>query len=288
MLTDMVYSFFLFAIGVSMFYSFSKHEFSWSKQIAVKIGKRMAVLFAIGIIINLLDMINSRNPHFALMGDLQYVAITYGLTALLVLWLKRLRFLVGVVLMLVIIHYLMFALLPVPLVLRTLSYLVIVLAGYITITLGHGRASRLLLSLGLFIVGLSCFLIGSVWEYTVPLNITFVAKLMSYPWMLYACLIFLIDVCKLNKWTYPFIIFGKNALVIYILSDGLSALFKRVVVWATPAGSPISLSEWFYKDVCAALFGNNEAGSFCYAIVCALFMWLLAWLLYRWKIFIKV
>jgi predicted acyltransferase len=286
-LTDMVYSFFLFAIGVSMFYSFSKYEFSWSRQIAVKIGKRAAALFAIGIAINLLNMVNVRNPHFVVMGDLQYVAITYGLTALLVLWLKRLRLLVGVVLMLIIIHYLMFALLPVPLVLRTLSYLVIVLAGYITITLSHGRASRLLLSLGLFIVGMSCFLIGSVWEYTVPLNITFVAKLMSYPWMFYAGLIFLIDVCKLDKWTYPLIIFGRTALFTYVLSATLFVLFGRIIAWTTPAGSPISLSEWFYKDVCAALFGNNEAGSFCYVIVCVLLMWVLAWLFYRWKIFIK-
>jgi predicted acyltransferase len=233
-------------------------------------------------------MVTSRTPHFVVMGDLQYVAITYGLTALLALWLKRLRFLVSVVLMLAIIHYLMFVFLPLPVILRTLSYLMIVLAGYITITLSHGRTSRLLLSLGLFIVGLSCYLIGSVWEHTVPLNITFVAKLMSYPWIAYACLIFIIDVCKWRKWTYPLIIFGKNALVVYILSIVLPILFGKIIVWTTPAGSPISISGWFYKYVCSALFGNNEAGSLCYALICVLLMWLLAWLLYRWKIFIKV
>jgi predicted acyltransferase len=289
MLTDVVYSFFLFAIGVSMFYSFSKYDFSWSRQIAVKISKRVVALFGIGVALNLLDIINTRTPHFAVMGDLQYIAIAYGLTAMLVLWLKRLRFLIAAALLLTVVCYLAFSFLSLPAaIVRILSYMIIVLAGYGTIVLCHGRTSRLLLSLGLFIVGLSCFLISRVWEYTIPLDTTFVVKLMSYPWMAYACLVFLIDVCKWKKWTYPFTIFGKNALFIFVLSAALAVLFGKIIIWMTPAGSTISVSQWFYKNVCVALFGNNEAGSFCYALVGALLMWLLAWLFYRWKIFIKV
>jgi predicted acyltransferase len=290
MFTDVVYSFFLFTVGASMFYSFSKYEFSWSKRVAVRICKRVVALFAIGVALNLLDMINTRTPHFVIMGDLQYIAVAYGLTAVLILWLKRLRFLIAVALLLTITCYLIFSLQPLPVdVLRILSYMIIILTGYVTITLCHGRTSRLLLSLGLFIVGLSCFLVSRVWEYTVPLDTTFVVKLMSYPWITYAGLVFLIDVCKWTSWTSPFTIFGKNALFIFILSAVFAVLFGKIIVWMTPAGSTISVSQWFYKNVCVALFGNNlEAGSLCYALVGALLMWLLAWLFYRWKIFIKV
>ncbi|MDR0582635.1 MAG: hypothetical protein LBG31_06710 [Prevotellaceae bacterium] len=286
MLTDMLYSFFLFAIGVSMFYSFSKHEFSWSKRIAVKIGKRVALLLGISVALDLLNMIDSRTPHFFEIFELYYVAVSYGLAALLVLWLKRLRFLIAVVLLLTIVCCQVFLPLPVS-VLRMLPSMIIVLTGYVTIVLCHGRTSRLLLSLGLFIVGLSCFLIGSVWEHTVPVNTIFVIKSVSYSWISYACLIFFIDVCKWSRWTYLFTIFGKNALLAYILSAVSAILFGKIIVWMTSAGSTISISQWFYKNVCAALFGNNEAGSLCYALVCALLVWLVAWLFYRWKIFIK-
>ena len=287
MLTDMLYSFFLFAIGVSMFYSFSKYEFSWSRRIALKIGRRVALLLGIGILLNLLNMINTRTPHFFGITELYYIAASYGMAALLVLWLKRLRFLVTVVLLLTVICCQTFLPLPAS-VLRMLPSMIIVLTGYVTITLCHGRTSRLLLSLGLFIVGLSCFLVGSVWEHTVPVNTVFVVKSVSYPWITYAGLVFLIDVCKWSKWTYLFTIFGKNALLIYILSTVSAIAFGKIIVWMTSAGSTISISQWFYKNVCAALFGNNEAGSLCYALVCVLLMWLVAWLFYRWKIFIKV
>jgi predicted acyltransferase len=289
MFTDVVNSFFFFAVGVSVFYSFSKYDFSWSKQIAVKISKRVIALFIIGLALNLLSIINTRTPHFVVMGDLQYIALAYGLTAVLVLWLKRLRFLITVALLLTIICYLAFSLLPLPLdALKILSYVIIVLTGYVTITLCHGRTNRLLLSLGLFIMGLSCFLVSSVWEYTIPLNSIFIVKLMGYAWVSYACLIFLIDVCKWTKWTYLFVVPGKNALFIYVITAVFSALFGKILMLDTSSGGSISMAKWFYKNVCVALFGNNAAGSLCYAIMVVLLTWLLAWMLYRWKIFIKV
>jgi predicted acyltransferase len=222
------------------------------------------------------------------MGDLQYIAVAYGLAAALTLWLKRLRFLIGMAAALVIIYYTALFLLSVPVILRILSYLVIVLAGYVTATLCYGRTSRLLLSLGLFIVGLSCFLIGSVWEQTVPTNTTFMFKLMSYSWMSFACLIFLIDVCRWKKWTYPFVVPGMNALSVYVIADVLDLLLRKILLFTTPAGSTVGASKWFYKHVCAALFGNTEAGSLCYALVYALLIWLAAWLLYRRNLLIKV
>jgi predicted acyltransferase len=289
MLTDMVYSFFLFAMGVSMFYSFSKHEFSWSKRIVLKIARRVVVLLGISVALDFLNMINTRTPHFFVMGELYYIAIAYGLSALLALWLKRLRFLISLVLLLAVVSCQPFSFLSLPIsVLNILSCIVIALTGHVTVTLCHGRTGRLLLSLGLFIVGLSCFLIGSVYERAIPLNTMFVIKLASYSWISYAGLVFLIDVCKWSKWTYLFTIFGKNALLTYVLSAVFAISFGKIIVWTTSAGSTISISQWFYKNVCVALFGNNEAGSLCYAFVCALLMWLVAWLFYRWKIFIKV
>jgi predicted acyltransferase len=288
MLADMVYSFFLSAMGISMFYSFFRREGSWDKQLLVKIGKRVLILFALGVLLNLLNMINEKTHRFVLMGELQYIAVAYGLAALLTLWLKRLRFLIGVILVLLVLHYVLFFLFPLPVILRMLSYLVIGLVGYVTATLCHNRVSRLLLSLGLLIVGLSCFLICSMWEQTIPVNATYVLKLMSYSWVGYACLIFLIDVCKWTKWTYPFMVFGRNPLSVYLIAAVLSVLIRQVLECTALSGATTNVSRWFYKNVCVVLFGNNEVGSLCYAFVCALLMWLVAWLLHRRKIFIKI
>jgi predicted acyltransferase len=286
--TDAVYSFFLSAMGVAMFYSFARHAGLWSRPLAVKILKRVVILFALGVLLNVLNMVNTPNARFMLMGDLQYLALAYGLVALLVLGLKRSRFLIGVIIALLAVHYVLLFVWPQPVILRMLSYLVIGLAGYVTVTLTHSRTGRLLLSLGLLIVGLSCFLVSSAWEHTNPANATFVVKLMSYPWVGYACLIFLIEVCKWTKWTHPFMLVGKNALFIYIIAMVIDVLFGKILMCTTSSGATISLSRWFYRNVCAALFGNNEAGSLCYALFCILLMWLVAWLLYRRKIFIKV
>jgi predicted acyltransferase len=128
-----------------------------------------------------------------------------------------------------------------------------------------------------------------VWEHTIPIkNTTFVIKFASYSWITYAGLVFLIDVCKWTKWTYLFTLFGKNTLLIYILYAVFAILFGKIMVWMASAGSTTGLSQWFYNNVCAALFGKYEAGSLCYALVCVLLMWVVAWLFYRWKIFIKV
>jgi predicted acyltransferase len=287
--TDAINSFFLFAIGASMLYSFSKYDFSCSKQLAEKISKRVAVLFALGLAFNFLDAIITQAPRPAMMGDFQYAALAYGLAAALVLWLRRLRFLISASLLLMIACYQIFSFLPFPVVIvRVLHYMLVALAGYATITLCHGRPSHLLLSLGLFIVGLSCLLINRVLEDIIPLGTTGVVKLISYPWMAYACSMFLVDVCKWKKWAYPLMIFGRNALLVFVLSAVLSILFEKIILWTTPAGSTDSVLHWFYKHVCAALFGNNEVGSLFYAFVGALLMWLVAWLFYRRKIFIKV
>jgi predicted acyltransferase len=117
---------------------------------------------------------------------------------------------------------------------------------------------------------------------------TFVAKVVSYSWMIYGCMIAVIEVCKLTKWTYPFTVFGKNALPVYVLANVLDILMRNVTICNTPSGSPISTLDWFYQHVCVAIFGNNAAASLCYAIIFLLLMWLVALLFYRRKVFIKV
>ena len=56
---DLVFPFFLFIMGFSIFLSLKKSNFTWSAAIAKKIAKRTILLFAIGLLINWLGMASS-------------------------------------------------------------------------------------------------------------------------------------------------------------------------------------------------------------------------------------
>ncbi len=88
-LADVVFPFFLFIMGVAMFFSLKKFRFEWSAALVRKIVKRTVLLFAIGLAINWFDMACDGRPldfgHLRIMGVMQRISLCYGLTAFVVL-----------------------------------------------------------------------------------------------------------------------------------------------------------------------------------------------------------
>ena len=96
----------------------------------------------------------------------------------------------------------------------------------------------------------------------------------------------LIDIKDYKKWTKPFVIFGVNALALYVLS-GLLARILGVIKVTSTEGKEITLQRWIFETVFLP-FDSPINASLMYAI-CYIFLWLfLMWLLYRKRIFIKV
>ncbi|MBS1814721.1 MAG: DUF5009 domain-containing protein [Acidobacteria bacterium] len=113
-ITDLVFPTFLFLVGCSIVFSIDTRLARGvpRKQIALQIVKRAALLFAIKMFI-------SAFPHFhmtrlRIFGVLTRIAICYLIAALLYLWNQRMRFALGVTVVLLIGYWMLMRWVPVP------------------------------------------------------------------------------------------------------------------------------------------------------------------------------
>lgn len=81
--TDLVFPFFMFIMGISMFFSLQKYQFCLSSKSTVKIIRRTVVIFLVGLGLNLFGHIwNYGFDHFEnlrIWGVMQRLALAYGL-----------------------------------------------------------------------------------------------------------------------------------------------------------------------------------------------------------------
>jgi predicted acyltransferase len=86
----------------------------------------------------------------------------------------------------------------------------------------------------------------------------------------------LIDLKGIRRWAEPFVIFGSNAIFVYVLSSLAAKLMKA-----------LKLQSWLYRNLFQSWAGDIN-GSLAFAVTYVL-IWLgVTYLLYRKKIFIKV
>ena len=85
-LTDLVFPFFLFIIGVSMRFSFEKYEFCKWGTLFKKVVWRTITIFTIGLLLNACPFVrqNWDWSHFRIMGVLQRIALAYIMTSFIV------------------------------------------------------------------------------------------------------------------------------------------------------------------------------------------------------------
>jgi predicted acyltransferase len=144
---------------------------------------------------------------------------------------------------------------------------------------------------GLLIASLSGLLLGSLWNVWFPIN----KKLWTSSYVIFAagCTLLLLAICFYaveikqwtRGWTYPWLVFGSNAITAYVfselLADALSAVYVRNGARVT------DLQQLIYQRQFFPLV-NPSFGSLLYAITFVLVCFVPVLLLYRKKIFIKV
>ena len=133
--------------------------------------------------------------------------------------------------------------------------------------------------------------IGWIWSFWFPINkrlwtdsyVVFTAGLALC--FLGACY-WLIDIKKYTAWAKPFVIFGANAIALYIGSE-IMAVALGVIRVAGPDGQPMALQDWIFNNLFLTWASPLNA-SLAFAI-CFILVWLfLMWLLYRRRIFIRL
>jgi predicted acyltransferase len=97
---------------------------------------------------------------------------------------------------------------------------------------------------------------------------------------------FVIEIRKHDgAWTYPWKVFGSNAIVTYVFSELLSTVLE-IIHWAAN-GETVDLKEWIFARIFAPIV-NVQFGSLLYSLSFVLVCFVPALVLYKKQIFIKV
>jgi predicted acyltransferase len=317
--TDLVFPFFLFIVGVSMWYSFKKYGDGLTKEGLQKVLKRFLVIFGIGLFLNGFPNFNFENLR--VFGVLQRIAMAYACAAILCMKFnpKQLLLVSGILLLGYwgIIHFggayelegnivrkvdvmlfgehHMYGGYGIPFdpegLLSSIPSVVTVLLGYFTGRVIEVSGEVLNGIKKLLFYGTVLVFLGLIWNFGFPIN----KPIWSSSYVLYAgglamlflsLLLWLIDVQGIKRIFNPLIHFGTNPLFVFVLS-GMFARALRFIKVTNALGKETTMLNYYYSDILVPLMGNMN-GSLAYAISHVIFFWMVAYILYKRKIFIKI
>lgn len=150
---------------------------------------------------------------------------------------------------------------------------------------GHAKVKGLL---GASVVAVA---IGLLWGLLFPINkkiwtSSYVVFCAGMAGLLLGAFYWMIELRGWKRWSRPFVIYGMNAIAVFVASGLLTKTLVRVRV-PTAAGESTSLYNWMYTNLFASWAGPLH-GSFAFALSYVGFWLFLMWLLYRRGIFIKI
>jgi len=321
--TDLVFPFFLFIVGVSISLSFSRKlkQNAGRRNLYLKIVTRTLILFALGLLLALIPSFNFSTLRIP--GVLQRIAICYLFSSLLFLKLKS-RGRMIMVISLLASYWIVMKLVPVPGygagvlnyegnlcayidtkilaghlykpgfdpegILSTFPAIATALLG--TLTGDWLRSSRTVLGkiAGLFIGGFGLILSGLLLHPLFPINkqlwtSTYVLFTAGAALLFLAIFFWLIEGLKVKKWAIPFLVFGTNAITVYVGSS----LMAKMMGWirVSSGGEVLSFKAFVYNHYLVPWAGYNN-GSLVFP-----FLLILIWIgimipLYRNKIYIRI
>ena len=320
--TDLIFPFFLFIVGVSMTFSFARRlEGGDRSHLYRQILRRSAIIYGLGLLLSAFPDFDLGNLRYV--GVLPRIAVVYLATSLIVLNLSR-RAQVWVFTGILLVYWGLMKLVPVPGfgagvltpegnlagwidsvllpgrlyqgtwdpegLLSTFPAIATALSGVFTgYWLRSGR-DRVQIARGLAVAGSLAMAAGLVWGLWFPIN----KNLWTSSYVLFssgaalACLAlcyWLIDGRGFRRWAQPAVVFGVNAIAVFVLSGLVTRLLIRIHVPAD--ADPITLKQWIYETLFAS-WASPVNASLAYAVTYLLLWWVLMALLYRRKIFIKI
>ncbi|MBL8185852.1 MAG: DUF5009 domain-containing protein [Blastocatellia bacterium] len=146
------------------------------------------------------------------------------------------------------------------------------------------------IAVGLFFAGTVLLAIGWSWSLVFPLNkslwtSSYVVYTSGLALLTLGFCYYLIDIKGYKRWAKPFVIFGVNALALFVFS-GIMARVMGMIRIPTGDDKTVSLQQWVFSNLFLT-WAEPINASLAYAIGFILCWLLLMWLLYRRRIFIK-
>lgn len=322
--TDLVFPFFLFAVGVAMWFAFGKFDHKLNADAGKKILKRTVLIFGIGLFLNFFPFVHIEIANLRIMGVLQRIALAYGIGSLLCLSLSKSRLIYVSTAILFAYWGLVFFLggddpysleqnptvafdamvlganhmykgFGIPFdpegLFSTIPAIVTVILGYLTgFLVSSSERKKIVPKLLMF--GSVGVMAGLVWNIGFPINkpiwsSSYVIYTAGLAQLVLAVMIYLIDILNYKKWAHPFLVFGMNPLFIFVLSVVWVKVIIYLVHFSDETGNAITGYAWLYKNGFASWAGAMN-GSLLFALSHILVYWLIVLFLYRKKIFIKI
>jgi predicted acyltransferase len=311
---------FIVGVSITFAYTQRTREGSQAQTLYVKIISRAAKIFALGMVLNCLGLIGNFSwEEVRWTGTLHRIAIVFMVCSMLSLhsnWKQQIA--VGATILLG--YSIAMTCIPTPGyasvmlepginlaawvdqeflpgkmwqgnwdpegILSTFPSFVTTISGMLGGTLLLSELSQEHKVIRLFAFGFAAFVIGIVWNWQFGLNenlwsSSFVMFTSGMAAMTLASTIYVVDMLQYQRWATFGIVYGMNAIVVYILGDLLSPLFFGITF------GDASLNLVFYQGLTQAGMAPKLA-SMLYSLMFVGINFIPAYLLYKKKIFIKI
>lgn len=317
--TDLIFPFFLFIVGISIALAYTKRvEAGIPKgDMYKRIVWRSVKIFAVGIFLSLYPKFNFEELRVA--GVLQRIAIVFLVCAILFLsvrWKKQA--VTGVALL--ILYWLAMVLIPTPGYGKPMLEPGINLAAWIDSYMLPGRmwqktwdpeglfstfpaiatgitgmlAGSLIVSkktteekiIWLFTAGFIALAIGHAWSWFFPLNkniwtSSFVMVTSGLAALTLATSMYIIDVSGYKKIACPGVVFGSNAITVYVLAGVVGYLFYGIHM----GGASLNVH---FMNLLTGIGFEPRFSSFLFAFLYIGLFYIPAWIMHKKNIFIKL
>jgi len=317
--TDLVFPFFLIAIGLSMSFSFEKYDSSNNKAFYLKVIKRAVLIFLIGLALTAFPFYNKDYSQLRILGVLQRISLAYFLGALIIHHFNHVKKLLWISAIVLVSYWVVLVLFggsePFSLLgnfprkidllvfgdahmwhghkvafdpeglLSTLPAAVSVIIGYL-IGLLIRKFQNMELLARVLLIGNGLVIIGYTWGLVFPINkalwtSSYVLVSSGIAAVIIGILIYLIDIKGWKKWSIPFIAFGMNPLIIYILSILWVKTYFQFHI------GDQNMYGWLYSTIFKPMV-NPTFGSLMFALFHVIGCWLVAYIFYKKRIYIKL
>jgi predicted acyltransferase len=134
--------------------------------------------------------------------------------------------------------------------------------------------------------------LGYIWSLHFPLNkniwtSSYVLYTAGLALLCFGLCYWFVDILGYKKWTKPFIIYGMNAITVFVLSGYVARLLGNLKLRVGMNHSAVSLKAVIYDNIYLPLFSPINA-SLAFALSYVLFWLFIMWIFYRKGVFLKI
>ncbi len=304
--TDLIFPFFLFIAGVSMWFSFKNHSSEERWDLWRKILLRATLIFLVGLFISWFPFSDLSRDNLHFVGVLQRIAVSYVVASVICVSFGR-KIIVAMATLSLVGYWMLIVQISTG---EPLARDVFFSQGIDLVSFRSCFASAVPIMIGYLVgsyidrpsydlraistlvgVGIAMILVGKLWSLEFPIiksllwSSSYVLFTVGIGIVAFSVCLWVIEKEGIKSWAIPFVHFGLNPLFLYALSIILDKLTWMIKVSNVDTSMPLHV--WIHENMFRPWAGDIN-GSLLYAVCFVVIHWLIAYGLFKKRIFVKV